>query len=499
MNQRLDLRSIWIWIGYDASFPSPSGPTDITFSEEFQAKLQKWDEADSALIPGLMCCGFCGATAFGGQTPSAAGFSTVPASPGLPLPPHAFCNGPMQRHMIVEGKAGQPAEWRACGACKADPTKRKKYQVQMSPQFMKAVVSSYPLDVQMTSVMDVSVNLRDRVNGYAHGDIRSDNVLLSNPLVARGQLPPERQPGEGIPEEVQSLLVQLKQSSPLVQKFKTLAEKPVPGHGLPLLPPESIQAITENAALRDPTGLGFMADNIMDKVFSMVAAVDANPDTSQPSVPPTGFRVGSVTYRDSGQDVDVLTDCCGLPIKAQPAGWRAGDGDSCSGDDDEEPDAGVLQLTVELAVFAALFPHARGAFAAGRFNDYLRYRMSCAFSPFTLYKPYLMVMFLLRQCNLLHGQCGEEVLERDMRAYRKANPSKPEEESVRHAMKHVVPNTIPGTPGWHYKALQDLLTMVEANGLPHLFWTVTMDEVGEIGEGGSDAPSCSAESQVCIC
>ena len=35
---------------------------------------------------------------------------------------------------------------------------------------------------------------------------------------------------------------------------------------------------------------------------------------------------------------------------------------------------------------------------------------------------------------------------------------------MRHAMKHVVPNTIPGTPGWHYKALHDLLTMVEANG-----------------------------------
>ena len=46
---------------------------------------------------------------------------------------------------------------------------------------------------------------------------------------------------EGIPDEAQSLLVQLKHSSrPFFQKFKTLVEKPVPGHGLPLLPPESI-------------------------------------------------------------------------------------------------------------------------------------------------------------------------------------------------------------------------------------------------------------------
>ena len=358
----------------------------------------------------------------------------------------------------------------------------------MSIEYLRAMLSVHPLHTQMTSVMDVSVNLRDRVDGYAHGDLRSDNVLLANPLVARGQLPSERQHGEGIPAEVQSLLAQLKQSSPVVQRFQTLAEKPVPGHGLPLLPPESIQAITEDAARRDFTGLGFMTNNVMDRVLSLVATVDANPNTAQPSVPPTSFRVGSVTCRDSGQDVDVLTDSCGLPVKARCGSGRGRDGDSSS-DDEDEGDDSVLQLTVELAVFAVLFPHARGAFAAGCFNDYLRYRMFCGFSPFTLYKPYLMVMFLLRQCNLLHSQCGEEVLERDMRAYRKANPSKPEEESVRHAMKHVVPNTIPGTPGWHYKALQDLLTMVEANGLPHLFWTVTMDEVGEIRDACPNAPS----------
>ena len=383
----------------------------------------------------------------------------------------------MRRYMVkATGAEGEPEQWRACDACKENRTKQQKHQVQMSPEYLRTMLVSHPFNVQMTSLMDVSVNVCDRINGYAHGDVRSDNVLLANPLVARGRLPAEREPGAGVPEEVQSLLVQLKQSSPLVKQFKTLAEKPVPGHRLPLLPPESIEAITEKARQRELTGLGFMTDNVLDHVFSLVATVDANPNTAQPSMPPSGFRVGSVTYRDTGLDVDVLTDSCGLPIRVGRRG--GGDDDTSSGEEDGPPASGIMQLTVELAVFTVLFPHARGAFAAGRFNDYLRYRMRCAFSPFTLYKPYLMVMFLLRQCNLLNGQCGEEVLERDMRAYRKAHPGRPEEDSVRHAMKHVVPNTIPGTPGWHYKALQDLLTMVEASGLPYLFWTVTMDEVG---------------------
>ena len=85
---------------------SCAGPTDITFSKEFVAKLRKWDEDDKALIPGLYCCAFCGKTAFGGQAPSAAKFSTVPATPGLPIPPHAYCNGNMQRHMVVAEAEG---------------------------------------------------------------------------------------------------------------------------------------------------------------------------------------------------------------------------------------------------------------------------------------------------------------------------------------------------------------------------------------------------------
>ncbi|GAX77275.1 hypothetical protein CEUSTIGMA_g4721.t1 [Chlamydomonas eustigma] len=138
-------------------------------------------------------------------------------------------------------------------------------------------------------------------------------------------------------------------------------------------------------------------------------------------------------------------------------------------------------VTLELAVFCVLFPHAMGYFKGGtRLGDYLFYRMSCGFSNFTLYKPYLMLMFLVRQCNMLHSQCSKAVIEKDMAAFRKNSPDQNEEEAVRHAMKHVLPATIPGSPAWHYNALQDLLAVVNENGMPDLFWTVTMDEVSEL-------------------
>jgi ATP-dependent DNA helicase PIF1 len=118
-----------------------------------------------------------------------------------------------------------------------------------------------------------------------------------------------------------------------------------------------------------------------------------------------------------------------------------------------------------------------GAYQEGSFAEYLRYRMLCGFSLFTLYKPYLMIMYLVRQCNLLHSSCSENVLERDMKAYRRAHPGCTEEEVIRNCLKFSVPSTIPGTPGWHYQALQDLLAMVKVNGMPQLFWTATMDDV----------------------
>ena len=107
----------------------------------------------------------------------------------------------------------------------------------------------------------------------------------------------------------------------------------------------------------------------------------------------------------------------------------------------------------------------------------------CHFSPFTLYKPYLMVCYMIRQCDMLQRSCKDSVLERDMQTFAKNNPGCSEVDQLKHAIKHVVPSAMPGTPAWHYQNLQDLFAMCEeetGNGMPNLFWTVTMDEVSQL-------------------
>ena len=94
-------------------------------------------------------------------------------------------------------------------------------------------------------------------------------------MVGRGARPPD---ASAVPQEVQELLGVLKVSNPLVKVVKTLAEKDVPGHGLPLLPPEAIASITAAAAARNPAYMGIDPDNdCMDEVFSLVSVIDADP------------------------------------------------------------------------------------------------------------------------------------------------------------------------------------------------------------------------------
>ncbi len=55
-------------------------------------------------------------------------------------------------------------------------------------------------------------------------------------------------------------------------------------------------------------------------------------------------------------------------------------------------------ITLENALFPFLFPWGEGAYDGRiKLHDYFKYRMSMLFSPFTLYKPYLLFMYDLCQ------------------------------------------------------------------------------------------------------
>ncbi len=113
----------------------------------------------------------------------------------------------------------------------------------------------------------------------------------------------------------------------------------------------------------------------------------------------------------------------------------------------DETDSSLV-ISLELALFTVLFPHGRGGYTADgiytSFAGYLRHRMLCSFSAFTLYKPYLMLCFLVRQFDMLVRNCGQNILEKDIKTYKKKHPGCSNEDTIRNTIKFSIPGTMPG-------------------------------------------------------
>jgi len=73
-------------------------------------------------------------------------------------------------------------------------------------------------------------------------------------------------------------------------------------------------------------------------------------------------------------------------------------------------------LSLEMALFPFLFPHGHGSYdGIISFNEYLKYKTAALFSPFTLYKPYLLLMYDLHQPLEFIKESSKTCLEKDMK------------------------------------------------------------------------------------
>lgn len=116
--------------------------------------------------------------------------------------------------------------------------------------------------------------------------------------------------------------------------------------------------------------------------------------------------------------------------------------------------------------------------------------MKTSYSLFTLYKPYLTIMYLVRQCDQLARQCDDQVLERDVKNYMKRNPEASEEDAIRSAIKHVAPKTMPGTPRYFWEKLQNLLSIVEHHSNEQLLTKRRKEIESRMEEDDKSQSSC---------
>jgi len=83
----------------------------------------------------------------------------------------------------------------------------------------------------------------------------------------------------------------------------------------------------------------------------------------------------------------------------------------------------TLSMSLEKALFPFLFPHGCGAYdRIGGLLPYLKLKMSTLFFVFTLYPPYLLLMYQMRQAIQLLNVTKHLYLERDVQRLKCQHP-----------------------------------------------------------------------------
>lgn len=145
---------------------------------------------------------------------------------------------------------------------------------------------------------------------------------------------------------------------------------------------------------------------------------------------------------------------------------------------------GELRVSVEAALQPHLFPGGTGFYAYDPdgmgFTDYLKYRMECGLSMFTLYTPYVLYMYAIRQQHTLAGYMRDMVLQEALCKEKAIHPEASMPQLLRNIIKHRVPSAMPNTPAYFNKNLHDLMAMVKHKGMPSFFLTLTSDEISEM-------------------
>ena len=156
-------------------------------------------------------------------------------------------------------------------------------------------------------------------------------------------------------------------------------------NSLPVLDGETVNSIIANAAARGP----LMQDEINAVPKQLNVAIDPDPMVGGNGRKTSVYNVGNISLRANPEKATnkLLVRPDGTPLLPTESA-----------------------VTLESAIFPYLFPDGQGAFQHIKDNketlaSYLAWRMKSMFTAFTLFKPYLLIMYQVRQvcCLFLNG------------------------------------------------------------------------------------------------
>ncbi len=309
---------------------------------------------------------------------------------------------------------------------------------------MKQILANNPLDLQLLSLIDISMKIEQRNYGIMHGQIQPFG-LLDNPLLYWNSKFQPTNTLKDVNLAFKDLLHQHLSSNPLIQKYITNIEKPNPTHGLCVLCFSIVEEILTKISIGERSFSNMDVEPFIQNLslfFDMRLGIPHNFDDP--------FEIGKLTMRNNDN-----------PFKTERLLVQE-DG-MCTNP--------TLNMSLEKALFPFLFPHGCGAYdGIGGLLIYLKQIM------FTLYPRYLLLMYQVQQAIQLLNATKHLCLKRDVQKLKHQHPQWSEIDVLKNIMKFKLPPSIPLTPQWHHTQFKKLLVMVENFGMPHFFLTLTSDE-----------------------
>jgi hypothetical protein len=310
--------------------------------------------------------------------------------------------------------------------------------------YMKQILANNPLDLQLLSLIDISMKIEQRNYGIMHGQIQPFG-LLDNPLLYWNSKFQPTNTLKDVNLAFKDLLHQHLSSNPLIQKYITNIEKPNPTHGLCVLCFSIVEEILTKISIGERSFSNMDVEPFIQNLslfFDMRLGIPHNFDDP--------FEIGKLTMRNNDN-----------PFKTERLLVQE-DG-MCTNP--------TLNMSLEKALFPFLFPHGCGAYdGIGGLLIYLKQIM------FTLYPRYLLLMYQVQQAIQLLNATKHLCLKRDVQKLKHQHPQWSEIDVLKNIMKFKLPPSIPLTPQWHHTQFKKLLVMVENFGMPHFFLTLTSDE-----------------------
>ncbi|EFJ39362.1 hypothetical protein VOLCADRAFT_108666 [Volvox carteri f. nagariensis] len=412
-------------------------------------RLAAWSAVTSMLLAGaLVVCAMCGVTSTDLHKDLQRWATAEPV--GAAIAPYSFHNS------LHAGSTTTPEGlWHLCPHCAPlypanSGNERAEYLVFHPPDYTKAIVSLDAIDQLRIGLVDVGLGFFSAAFGFVAGKLRQQHCMEA--LVLDWARDSTRRVNT-LPPALQEVLGWSVQHNPLVREFLTVAEQVPPNHPLPYLCPADVQSFVASDQACKPLALATL--EAAEAARSLISVVVPAIQRAAMKHAPVMYTAGTLVPRSPTRpELNLAVAADGTPLDYQ------------------------FGLSAEMAMFPYLFPFGVGAFMGGTtLVKYLAYRAKCLFSVWTLCKPYLLLMYVLRQSARLQEQNTEAVLESALLDYKSQNPNASDEDAIHHILKHKLPATLPNTPAWHRSNLQDLLCMVDRFGMPSFFLTLTTDEV----------------------